>query len=145
MQPKANDNNVIAAPMADTQKSEMIKKLARAPIELVCPAGIIHEAVAMKDGLIKYGFASYLNDGVEMTARECIRASLRHHLRLLAGEDTAPDSGAHHAGHARAMLGIYLECMEAGVLKDDRHPRHVKDHYIGRLLDEIAKGKLPSR
>ncbi len=136
--PPSYEATKIAAPVAATQKAEQLKKLARAPVELVCPAGIIHEAMAMKDGYVKYGYASYLNDGVPMTARECIRAAQRHLLRLQAGEDLAPDSKAHHAAHARAMLGIYLECMEAGTLIDDRHPRGKKDHYVGRLLDRIA-------
>lgn len=142
---RANNNNVappLAAPLAATAQSELHKKLQRVPLELVCPAGDIHEAMAMKDGYIKYGYASYLNDGVKMSARECLRAARRHIDRLLAGEDFAPEpNGAHHAGHARAMLGIYLECMEAGVLVDDRHPRHKKDHYIGKLMDRIAAGE----
>lgn len=144
---ESNKDAPIAAPVAATQQAELAKKLQRAPIELVCPAGIIHEAVAMKDGFMKYGYASYLNDGLKMSARECLRAAMRHNLRLLGGEDLAPDSLAHHAGHSRAMLGIYLECMEAGTLIDDRHPRYKSDDYIGRLLDRIAKGEsvLPSR
>lgn len=122
-----------------TTKAELLKKTQRVPLDLVCPAGIVHEALAMKDGYLKYGYACFLNDGVEMSARACLSAALRHVLRLLAGEDIAPDSKEHHAGHARAMLGIYLECMEAGRLIDDRHPRHKADKYIGRLFDQKAK------
>ena len=122
-----------------TTREELLKKTQRVPLDLVCAAGTAHEAIAMKDGYIKYGYASFLNDGVEMSARGCLSAAKRHIERLLAGEDVAPDSNAHHAGHARAMLGIYLECMEAGRLIEDRHPRHRADHYIGRMYDRMAK------
>ena len=114
---------------------EMRKKTERVPLHLVCPAGMVHEAQAMREGYLKYGYASYLNDEVKMTALECLGAAMRHIIRLQNGEDCAPDSGVHHAGHARAMLGIYLECMEAGKLVDDRHP---KRGYIGPLMDCLA-------
>lgn len=130
-------------------KAELKKKTQRVPLHLNCPAGLAHEAMAMRDGFIKYGYASYLNDGVKITMLECIGAAERHLQRLKNGEDCAPDSFAHHAGHARAMLGILLECQEAGTLVDDRHPRR---GYIGRMFDRMFKEtvardaeELPSR
>ena len=117
-------------------KLEQMKKSCRVPLHLVCPAGIVHEAQAMRNGFIKYGYASFLNDDVPMSALDCLGAAMRHIERLKNGEDLAPDSKAHHAGHARAMLGIYLECMEAGKLIDDRHK---KRGYIGPLLDKLAE------
>src|ERR1035437_5787249 len=130
----------LAAEQRPTTEAELKKKTMRVPLDLVCPAGVAHEAQAMRDGFIKYWYASYLNDGVEMTARHCLAAAKRHIERLLACEDKAPEpNGAHHAGHARAMLGIYLECMEAGVLVDDRHPRHKANPYIGKMFDRMAK------
>lgn len=135
----AGRGSILKAEERPTTREELLKKTQRVPLDLVCPAGEAHEALAMKDGYIKYGYASFLNDGVEMSARACLSAARRHITRLLAGEDVAPDSKAHHAGHARAMLGIYLECMEAGQLIDDRHPRHKADHFIGRMFDRMAK------
>lgn len=117
-------------------KAEMKKKTQRVPLQLVCPAGVAHEAQAMRDGFLKYGYASFLNDDVPMSALECLGAAERHIQRLKGGEDLAPDSLAHHAGHARAMLGIYLECMEAGKLIDDRHP---KRGYIGQMFDRLFR------
>lgn len=120
----------------DTQ-AELKKKVARVPLDLVCPVGLIYEAQAMREGFLKYGYASFLNDNVEMTARGCIGAAMRHLERLLNGEDFAPEPNAtHHAGHARAMLGIYLECMAAGKLIDDRH---TKRGYVGKVMDDLAK------
>jgi Domain of unknown function (DUF5664) len=115
---------------------ELKKKMQRVPLQLVCPAGIIHEAQAMRDGRIKYGYASYLNADVQITMLDCIGAAQRHLERLKNGEDLSPDAKVHHAGHARAMLGILLECLEAGKLVDDRHS---KRDYIGPLLDRLAK------
>ena len=120
----------------DTQ-AELKKKVSRVPLDLVCPAGVVYEAQAMREGFLKYGYASFLNDDVEITARHCIGAAMRHLERLLNGEDFAPEANAtHHAGHARAMLGIYLECMAAGKLVDDRHKTR---GYIGKLMDDLAK------
>src|SRR5580658_7023143 len=117
-------------------RAELLKKTQRVPLHLVCPAGVAHEAQAMRDGYLKYGFASFLNQDVKMSALDCLGAAKRHIERLIGGEDLAPDSNAHHAGHARAMLGIYLECMEAGKLVDDRHPTR---GYVGPMFDRMAK------
>lgn len=144
---------------ADT-KAELKKKTQRVPLHLNCPAGAAHEAQAMREGFIKYGYGSFLNDDVKMSAVECLGAAKRHIERLLSGEDYAPDEyGAHHAGHARAMLGIYLECMEAGKLVDDRHATQRAStagdpknrSYVGRMYDRMfgenaaRDQKLPSR
>jgi hypothetical protein len=124
--------------MYENTKAEVIKKSQRVPLHLVTPAGMAHEAIAMRDGLLKYGYASYLNPDMKMNATEMLGAAMRHIQRLLGGEDLAPDSRAHHAGHAKAMLGIYLEVMEAGRLVDDRHPTHLAEpHYIGAMFDRM--------
>jgi hypothetical protein len=120
--------------------AELRKKTERVPLHLVCPAGVAHEAQAMRDGYLKYGYASFLDPKVKMTMTGCIGAAMRHLERLLGGEDAAPEhNGAHHAGHARAMLGILLECMEAGVLIDDRKPIHRERKYIGPMFDRMAQ------
>lgn len=122
--------------MYDNTKSEMRKKSQRVPLQLVCPAGVAHEAQAMREGYLKYGYASFLNDDVPMTMTGCIGAAERHLQKLKAGIDYDP-SGAHHAGHARAMLGILLECMEQGKLIDDRHETHKKSSYIEAMFDRL--------
>lgn len=122
--------------MYDQTKAEMRKKSQRVPLQLVCPAGVAHEAQAMRDGFLKYGYASFLNEDVPMTILGCIGAAERHLAKLKAGVDLDP-SGAHHAGHARAMLGILLECMEQGKLIDDRHPTHKKSNYIEKMFDRL--------
>jgi hypothetical protein len=118
-------------------KSQMAFKLRRVPLHLVCPAGVAHEAQAMRDGCLKYGYGSYLNPEIEITMLGCVAAAERHLQKLKAGVDKDP-SGAHHAGHARAMLGILLECLESGKLVDDRHPRHkASDGYIEKMMDRM--------
>lgn len=121
----------------DKRRAEMLKKTQRVPLQLVCSAGVAHEAQAMREGFMKYGYASYLSPGVKMTMLDCIGAAERHLQKLKSGVDYDP-SGTHHAGHARAMLGILLECMEAGKLVDDRHSAHKAEPFIERMFDRMA-------
>lgn len=132
------DKNVAAPDRSPTRDAELRKKTQRVPLSLVCPAGVAHEAQAMRDGYIKYGYASFLDPAVKMTMLDCISAAERHLLKLKAGVDKDP-SGAHHAGHARAMLGILLECMEAGKLIDDRHATHRQSDYIEKMFDRMQQ------
>lgn len=87
-------------------------------ISLVPAAGILHEAMAMMDGAKKYGPYNWRDNAV--LARVYIAAAMRHLQQLNDGEDFDPISLVHHAGHVRACMGIYLDAMEMGQLKDDR-------------------------
>lgn len=92
-----------------------IKKVSLSKVPV---AGLIHEAMAMKDGAIKYGPHNWREHPV--IASIYVDAALRHLLAWFDGEDVAEDSRAHHLGHARACLGIILDAMENGKLEDDR-------------------------
>ena len=50
----------------------------------------------------------------------------------------APDSKAHHLGHARACLGILLDAMANGCLEDDR-PTPKDRKLMSKLLADLAK------
>ena len=128
-------------PYNDTAR-QLKLKTQRVPLHLNCPAGAAHEAMAMRDGYIKYGYASFLNKDVTITALDCLGAAMRHIQKLIAGQDYDPSKyGAHHAGHARAMLGIYLECMEQGRLVDDRHQSAIEGggRDISNMFDRMAQ------
>lgn len=86
----------------------------------VCPVAIAHESCAMLDGELKYGPRSWRKD--KIVARRYVDAAMRHLNAWAEGEETAPDSGVHHLGHARACLGILLDAQETGNLIDDRVP-----------------------
>lgn len=119
----------IEIPMADPKDELLLDKpvginpkdavASKKPdITLVPPAGILHEAIAMMDGAAKYGPYNWRDNPV--LARVYIAAAMRHLQQLLDGEDFDPVSGVHHAGHARACMGIYLDAFETGNLVDDR-------------------------
>jgi hypothetical protein len=92
--------------------------IKKVPMGEVCPAAIAHEACAMLDGDLKYGFRNWRQKDVK--ARIYVDAAQRHLSAWLEGEDVASDSGVHHLGHARACLGILLDAQENGNLIDDR-------------------------
>jgi hypothetical protein len=79
-----------------------------------------HEACALLDGDLKYGFRNWRRKNVR--ARIYIDAALRHLQAWAEGEEIAEDSGVHHLGHARACLGVLLDAQACGALCDDRAP-----------------------
>jgi hypothetical protein len=88
------------------------------PLELVPSVGIIHEAMAFKDGAKKYGPYNWRMKKV--SAMVYIGAMRRHLAAYLDGESHAEDSGVHHLGHLRACANIILDAMHLGKLVDDR-------------------------
>ncbi len=92
--------------------------LAKVSLSKVPVAGLIHEALAMRDGAVKYGPHNWREYPVIATVY--YDACLRHMMAWFDGEEEAPDSGVHHLGHAKACLGILLDAMENGKLGDDR-------------------------
>lgn len=87
-------------------------------LHLNTPAGAIHQALAMEDGVKKRSRYNFREKTVSFCNR--IDAINRHLLALLDGQDFADDSGVHHLGHIMANCGILLDCIENGNLIDDR-------------------------
>lgn len=77
-----------------------------------------HTALAMTDGMGKYGAYNYEALGARSSVY--IDAALRHIQRWSLGQETDPDSGVHNLGHAAACLAILLTCQQRGNLNDDR-------------------------
>jgi hypothetical protein len=88
------------------------------PISLLPPAGIIHGAMAMKNGASKYGPYNFRDKKVQMMIY--LDAILRHTLALIDGEDVAEDSQVSHLGHIIAGASIILDCQENNNLIDNR-------------------------
>lgn len=103
---------------ATTANPKDILGIKKVPLDQVSPVANAHESCAMLDGDLKYGFRNWRAKDVK--ARIYIAACKRHLDSWLDGEETAPDSGVHHLGHARACLGILLDAQENGNLIDDR-------------------------
>lgn len=79
---------------------------------------LLHEAHAMMNGGIKYDPYNWRAKPVQ--ASIYVDAALRHLFDWFEGAEYASDSDVHHLGHARACLGILLDCLETGNLIDDR-------------------------
>lgn len=91
----------------------------KAPLEAP-PIAVAHEACALLDGELKYGFRNWRR--TQIRARPYINAMKRHIAAWEEGEEYASDSGVHHLGHLRATAGILLDAQECGTLIDDRVP-----------------------
>ena len=92
--------------------------IKKVPLNLLPTAGLIHEALAMKNGAAKYGPFNWRDKKIQ--ASIYVAAAQRHILAWFDGEEIAEDSGAHHLGHAKACLGILLDALETDSLHDDR-------------------------
>ncbi len=106
--------------------------LKKVPLHLLPTAGLIHEAMAMRNGAVKYGPFNWREKKVIATVY--IAACQRHLLAWLDGEENAADSGLHHLGHAKACLGIILDAEATDSLDDDRPPAGAAQ----RLLDKYS-------
>lgn len=108
--------------------------LTKPPISLVSPIGLVHTAMAMKDGARKYGPYNWRDNKV--IASIYVDAAMRHILQWNDGEERAEDSGAHHLGHAAACLFILLDALENGCLIDDRPTPGKTSEVIKRLTSD---------
>jgi hypothetical protein len=107
-----------------------IKKI---PLHLVSPISIVHEAMAMAEGGMKYGPYNYRQDSVAATVY--VAAALRHIFDWSMGEENAKDSSIHHLGHAKACCGIILDAQACGSLIDDRY----KTEAYAQLVEMYTK------
>ena len=93
--------------------------IKKVPLHLVSPISILHEAMAMAEGGMKYGPYNYRIDKVAATVY--CAAAMRHIFDWMCGEEMASDSGIHHLGHAKACCGILVDAQATGSLIDDRY------------------------
>ncbi len=117
--------------MDDSTNPKDLIGITKPQLWLVPSAGIIHEAMAMKNGADKYGAYNWREKKVRAVIY--IDAALRHLQQDLDGEDMACDSNWHHLAHARACCGIILDALETGNLIDDRPTKGKAAQVIERL------------
>ena len=99
---------------------------------LVSDYAIAEEALAMTEGMFKYGRFNYRGEGVR--ASVYIAAARRHLAKYWNGEDHDPKTGVHHLGSARACLGVLFDSLSMGNMKDDRPPKNPR---LIALLDAM--------
>lgn len=75
-------------------------------------------ALALLDGMLKYGRSNFRADGVR--ASIYYDATNRHLDAWFEGEDVDPDSGLPHLAHALACIAVLVDAQEAGKFTDDR-------------------------
>ena len=127
------------AMLAETDKTKPVNPkdklgIKKVPLRLVASAGIIHEAMAMKNGAKKYGPHNWREHPV--LASIYVDACMRHILGWYDGEEVAGDSGVHHLGHARACLGILLDAMENDKMIDDRPAKGSASRLLKRFEEK---------
>lgn len=108
-----------------------IKKVS---LSTVPPAGLIHVARAMSNGVEKYGLMNYRESPVE--ARIYIDAAYRHLMAWADGEEVAEDSGVHHLGHVMACMAIILDAESTGMLVDDRPKKGKASELLEKFRDK---------
>jgi hypothetical protein len=91
---------------------------AKWPFRHIPPVAIAMEGKVMAGGAAKYGPFNWGEGGV--VASIYYDAALRHLMAWYTGENIDPESNLPHLAHARACLGILIDCAERGILEDDR-------------------------
>jgi hypothetical protein len=89
------------------------------PLSLWSPVATALGALALLDGMLKYGRSNYR--AVPVKASVYVDAAKRHLDAWFEGEEADPDSGLDHIGHALASLNIIVDARAAGTLLDDRN------------------------
>jgi hypothetical protein len=89
-------------------------------LSLIPLVALVEEAKGFMLGEKKYGRYNYCA-GLE--SHRLVAAALRHIAAWQAGEDTDPESGASHLGHARCCLSMLLHTQELGTLIDTRYKK----------------------
>lgn len=117
MQGSEQSGNGSASDGKGTNPKDLIG-VRKPQLNLVPPAGIIYEALAMEDGAAKYGAFNWRRNKVILSIY--IAATMRHLMCYQDGEEMAKDSGKPHLAHAKACLGIIIDALETGNLIDDR-------------------------
>jgi hypothetical protein len=92
--------------------------LKKVSISKIPPSSIIYEALAMMNGASKYGPYNWRDNAI--LASVYVDALYRHVFDWWEGEELAQDSKVPHLGHAKACLGLLIDAIETGNLKDDR-------------------------
>ena len=104
----------------------------RIPMDLIHPLTLSEGALAMVEGMLKYGKWNFLAVGVRVSIY--IGAAMRHLLKYYFGEERDPKTGVHHLGSVIACVNIIFAAKSANKLTDDRPPSSPN---VPSLVDEF--------
>lgn len=113
--------------------------LQKVPIGLVPSSSIIYQALAQRDGAVKYGPFNWREKPILVSI--FYDACLRHLHAFHDREELASDSGVPHLGHALACIGIIVDAMEFGNAIDDRPPAGTAQRILDRFKREAPDPK----
>jgi hypothetical protein len=139
-QSSTNTMALIMAIVPEAKKSSNPKDIAgttRAPLHAIPVAALVEEALAMLEGVLKYGSNNWTLEGVR--ASVYIAAAARHTFKWFFGQQRDPVTQVHHLASARACLGILLDAEFRGVLRDDRPPSLPKLDELFSNAENVAK------
>lgn len=104
----------------------------KTPLRLVPKVAVAEMARVMELGAKKYGPYNWRENDVRLSIY--IEAARRHLDLLEHGEDLDCESGANHAAHVMACMGIVLDASATGNLIDDRY----KNESIVKKLHQLS-------
>jgi hypothetical protein len=107
-------------------------------VNLIPPASIIYQALAMQYGAITKGYGPFNWRDKKVKGSIYVAAALRHIFQYLDGQDIDEESGYPALGHAIASLGILVDALENGNLIDDRPPKGP----TSKILAQYTKKKV---
>ena len=102
-------------------------------MHLIPGTALMMLAKVMALGAKKYTAFNWRDQPV--SASVYVSAALRHIYQWFDGEDTDPESGASHLGHAMACMAILIDAYVNGTLIDDR-PKTGK---LTELMKELSE------
>ena len=118
--------------------------LTRVPLHLNPPAALVHCAMALHDGAVKYGPYNWREREISLV--QYVGGAIGRHVgALLDGEDFAQDSGLHHLAHIMATCAILLDAMEAGALIDDRPKRSGNTASLIARMNQVLADKAAAK
>lgn len=107
--------------------------ITKLPLHILPIAFLVDTALALFDGLCKYGRFNWRKESVAATVY--IDAAQRHIAKWAWGREKDKDSGVHELGHAAACLAILMDAQASGNLVDDRE----KDEKMCVMIDEAQE------
>lgn len=108
----------------------------RLDITLFPATAVAYGAWAMTEGDCKYGAFNYRPAGV--LASVYVAAAHRHLDKWFdGGEECDPVSQVHHLASVLGCVGVLIDSMENGVLKDDRPPKSNLSSLLKRLEEKV--------
>jgi len=111
----------------------------KVPLHLFPETATIYGALALLDGMLKYGRSNWREAGVR--ASIYYDACRRHINAWFEGENIDPDSGLPHLAHAIACLAILIDAYACNNLRDDRMYPGGYRKLINEMTKEVARLK----